>query len=139
MDLKYEYHLFTWGGFYNEEHFKIHKQPRGDFWFDSVEERQLFINKLRKIEDELNARSLAITLSEGYCCRIKTVAHRVFDYNGKTYYQNYDLGINYSFDVAKYFIEYKWGFEDEKCVAIKDDQVKVIKSWVTGADQEIDK
>lgn len=23
MEPKYEYHLHTWGGFYNEEHFKI--------------------------------------------------------------------------------------------------------------------
>jgi hypothetical protein len=138
MDLKYEYHLFTWGGFYNEEYFKIHKKPRGDFWFDSSEKRQEFINELRDIENKLNAYSLAMTLSEGYCCRTRTIVHRVFEYNGKTYYQTYDLGINYEFAPAKYFIEYKWGFEDEKNQEINDNEVKVIKSWITGADQDVE-
>lgn len=39
IEPKYEYHLHTWGGFYNKEYSEIHKKPNGDFWFESYEER----------------------------------------------------------------------------------------------------
>jgi hypothetical protein len=35
---KYEYHLLTWGGFYNEEYLKIHNIQSGDYYFDTSEE-----------------------------------------------------------------------------------------------------
>ena len=92
-DLKYQYHLHTWGGFYNEEHQKIHNEKDGDHWFDTAEERQTYIDILRVIEKKLNARVLMMTLSEGYCCNIHTKLHRVIEWEGKRYYSENDMGI----------------------------------------------
>ena len=140
---KYEYHLYTWGGFYNECHFKIHKKPRSNFWFNSDEERQTFINQLKEIEEKLNAKHLAFTTSEGYCCRIDTVLHRVIEWKNKRYYSKYNMGINYPFDSAKYHLEYKWtcGFNDYPLGEDFDydsNKPKVIKEWITGAYQDFD-
>lgn len=140
---KYEYHLYTWGGFYNEEHLKIHRKPRGDFWFDTNEERQKFIDELRHIEEKLNARHLGVTMTEGYCCRIRTVLHRVVEWDGKRYYSSYDMGINYPISAAKFHLKWKWivGFND---YPLGDDfdygnsSIKVIQEWITGAEQEFD-
>ena len=138
---KYEYHLFTWGGFYNDEYFKIHQKPKGDFWFNTPEERQVFIEELEEIEKQLGAHHLAMTKSEGYCCRIRTVLHRVVEYEGKRYYSEYDMGINYPIGTAKFHLEYKWypGFNDYPLGEDFDySKVKVIQEWVTGADQELE-
>lgn len=138
---KYEYHLYTWGGFYNEEYFKIHQKPKGDFWFDTSEERQQFIDELRSIEEKLNARHLIMVLSEGYCCRIRTVLHRVIEWDGKRYYTKCDLGVNYPISAAKYYLEYKWtvGFNDYPLgddFDYENNRVKVVQEWITGAEQE---
>ena len=140
---KYEYHLYTWGGFYNEEYFKIHQKPQGDFWFDTYEERQQFIDELRAIEDKLNARHLSMTLSEGYCCRTSTILHRVVEWEGKRYYSKCDMGINYPFSAAKHCLEYKWtcGFNDYPLGEDFDydtNKPKVIQEWITGAEREFE-
>jgi hypothetical protein len=140
---EYEYHLFTWGGFYNEEHLKIHKKPRGDFWFKTKKERQQFINELKSIERELNVKHLMMTLSEGYCCRIRTVLHRVIEWEGKRYYSKYDMGVNYPMDAAEYHLTWKWypGFNDYPLGEDFDyykNEVKVIREWITGAKQELE-
>jgi hypothetical protein len=145
MDLKapkYEFHLYTWGGFYNKEHLKIHNKPRGDFWFDTAEERQHFIDELKSIEEKLNAKILCMTLSEGYCCRVKTVLHRVVEWEGKRYYTNYDMGINYPIDAARYHLEWKWtcGFNDYPLgddFDYEENKPKVIQEWITGAYQNL--
>lgn len=142
-NLKYEYHLYTWGGFYNEEYFKIHQKPSGDFWFNTPEERQQFIDELRAIEEKLNARHLVMTMSEGYCCRERTVLHRVIEFEGKRYYSNYDMGVNYPFNAAQYHLEYKWtpGFNDYPLgedFDYDENPVKIIKEWITGAFSELD-
>lgn len=142
MKPKYEYHVHTWGGFYNKEHKDIHKKESGDFWFNTKEERQSFIDELRTIEKQLNARHLAMTLSEGYCCRIHTVLHRVVEWQGKQYYSSYDMGINYPFGAAKFHLEWKWtcGFNDyplgEEFDYHKNKPI-VIQEWITGAEQEL--
>jgi len=107
-ELKYEYHLQTWGGFYNDEYAKIHKKVEGDFWFDTKEERQLYIDELKFIRKELNAVGLALDISEGYNCRQTTTLHRVVEWEGKRYYSTYDLGINYPFRAANYHLNWKW-------------------------------
>ena len=140
---KYKYHLHTWGGFYNEQYSKIHQKPQGDFWFDTAEARQQFIDELKVIEEKLDARHLAMTLSEGYCCRINTVLHRVIEWEGKRYYSKYDMGINYPFSVAKYHLEWKWtcGFNDYPLgedFDYDENQPKVIQEWITGAEQELE-
>jgi hypothetical protein len=139
-DLKYEYYLYTWGGFYNEEYLKIHNKPKGSFWFNTKEERDSFIQELKDIENKLNAKHLAMNLSEGYCCRIETIAHRVVEYKNKQYYTTYNLGVNYPLSAAKYMIEYKWypGFNDYPLGEDFNDynNLKIIQEWITGADQE---
>jgi|688.fasta_scaffold520280_2 hypothetical protein len=140
---KYEYHLHTWGGFYNEQYFKIHQKPPGDFWFDTAEARQQFIDELKAIEEKLDARHLVINLSEGYCCRTNTVLHRVIEWEGKRYYSKYDMGINYPFSAAKYHLEWKWtcGFNDYPLgedFDYDENQPKVIQEWITGAEQELE-
>jgi hypothetical protein len=138
-DLKYEYHLFTWGGFYNEGYLKIHKKPQGDFWFNTEKDRNKFLDELKDIEIELNARCLAFTVSEGYCCRINTVLHRVIEFNRERFYSSCDMGINYEFSAAKYHLEWKWtpGFNDYPLGGDFDySKVKIIQEWITGANQE---
>ena len=139
--LKYEYHLLTWGGFYSEEYSKIHNKPEGDFWFDTPEERQKFLDELREVEKDLNARRLAVQLTEGYCCRIRTVLHRVVEWDGERYYSQYDMGINYPFSAAKYHMEEKWrpGFNDYPLGEDFDyykNNVTIIQEWITGAFHE---
>jgi len=137
---KYQYHVQTWGGFYNKEYKDIHGLEDGDFIFDTNKERDNFMKERRLIEEELDARYLVFSCTEGYCCDIRTVLHRVIRYKGATYYSNYDIGINYPFDDAKFFMQYKWcaGFNDYPLGEDFDySKVKVVKEWITGAHQEI--
>lgn len=136
---KYKYHVLTWGGFYNDEFKNIHKLEEGDFIFDTKEERNKFINERKDIETKLNVHCLCFYETEGFCCDIRTVLHRVIDFNGKQYYTQYDIGINYPFEAAKYHLENKWcpGFNDYPLGEDFDyTKVKIIKEWITGAMQE---
>lgn len=138
---KYEYHVRTWGGFYNEEYQSVHKKESGDFWFDTIEARRAYIDELRQIEQTMNARHLALTTTEGFCCRIRTVCHRVIEFDGKQYYTTSDLGVNCSFSVAEYWMSDKWypGFNDEPLGEDFDyTKVKVVAEWITGAHQEFE-
>lgn len=136
--LKYEYHLLTWGGFYNEEHQKIHKQISGDFWFNSNEDREKYIDELKEIEAKLGAKYLVVLCTEGYNCRVRTKIHRVCEYKGKQYYSEYDMGINYGIDESAYHLEYKWypGFNDYPLgeqFDYSNPEFKIISQWVSGA------
>lgn len=143
---KYQYHILTWGGFYNEE-YASHGQVPGDRVFDTEAERSEYLSKLRVIEKEIGAGypcTLVAHLTEGFCCDIRTVIHRVVEFEGKQYYSEFDLGINCSFSAARYYIEDKWfpGFNDYPLGEDFDYDnavgFKVVKEWITGADQEID-
>lgn len=141
-NLKYQYHLCTWGGFYNEEYQKIHNEKSGDHWFDSSNERESYIKKLKDIEEKLGARHLALNTSEGYCCNITTKLHRVVEFENKRYYSENDLGINFPFNAAKYILEWKWtcGFNDYPLGEDFDydnNPPKIIQEWITGACQEL--
>lgn len=138
---KYQYHVQTWGGFYNKEHKRIHGLTPGDFVFDSPEERDAFIAHRRAVEQKLSACHLMVRLSEGFCCNIRTVLHRVSEYKGVRKYTSYDLGVNYSFRAAAYHMEDKWfpgcndypfgGDEtiyDGTCA-----DFKIVAEWITGA------
>lgn len=139
---KYEYMLKTWGGFYNEEYKKIHKQESGYRWFSTNKERQEYIDHLKQIEEELNARHLAITTEEGYHTRNETILHRVVEYDNKEIYSYYNMGFGYPISAAKYHLEYKWypGFNDYELEKYYDKinyrEVKVIQEWITGAETE---
>lgn len=138
---KYQYCVKTWGGFYNQEHFLIHGLKEGEYVFDTLEERRAFIDERKEIENRLDARVLMISCSEGFCCNIDTVCHRVVEINGIQYYSSDNCGRNYTFEAAKYWMENKWytGFNDYPLGRDFDYEaveIKVIKEWITGADQE---
>jgi hypothetical protein len=136
-DLKYQYRLYAWGGFYNKEFKNKHKEEPGEYLFDTEQERREYLNKLKKIENKLNARFLVVDLSEGYNVIIPTVAHRVIEYNKERYYSTYKFDIKVSFDVAKYHIEYKWypGFNDYPLGKNFDySKIKIIQEWITGTE-----
>lgn len=139
METKYQYHVQLWGGFYNPEFAAIHGEKEGDYLFDSFEEREAYINKLKAIESELDAKYLMVKKTEGYNCNIRTIIHRVTKFKGKEYYTTRDLGINYLYEDAIYMLENKWypghndyplgdnfdySREDYEC-----------KEWITGAFQ----
>ena len=107
-ELKYQYHIQLWGGFYNDNHKKKHGFEPGDYLFDTKEQREKYLNNLETISEKLNAKMLAYTKTEGFNCDTRTVLHRVTEFEDKIYYTERDLGINYPYDSAKYMIEWKW-------------------------------
>lgn len=56
-ELKYQYHVQLWGGFYNNKHQVIHGEKEGDYFFDTSDERQQYISKLEVISEKLNSRN----------------------------------------------------------------------------------
>ena len=134
--MKYEYLLHTWGGFYNKYYQEEHGEVLGYHYFDSKEERDEYLEKLKKIEIELSAFHLVTILSEGYNTREVTTLHRVIKYEGKEYYSKYELSPNYPYDAAKYHLENKWypGFNDYPLGEDFDyENVETVQEWITGA------
>jgi hypothetical protein len=138
---KYQYHLQTWGGFYNKEH--THGFKSGDYIFDTLEERDAYINKLKQAEiDYPKARMLALSTSEGYNCNVRTTLHRVIEFENKEYYTTYDMGINFPYSTAQFHMEYKWypGFNDYPLGENfpydnpkEYQKIKIKQEWITGA------
>jgi hypothetical protein len=139
MKPKYQYHVKTWGGFYNEEYRVIHGLEDGDFLFDTREARHAFITHRKEIEKRLGAKSLILRRTEGYHCDIRTVCHRICEWEGVEYYSTYDLGVNYSKYDAEYWMKYKWypSFNDyplgEDFEHYDSKHFKVKAEWITGA------
>ena len=134
--MKYEYLLHTWGGFYNKYYQEKHGEVPGYHYFDSKEERDEYLENLKKIEIELSAFHLATILCEGYNTREVTTLHRVIKYEGKEYYSKYELSPNYPYDAAKYHLENKWypGFNDYPLGEDFDyENVETVQEWITGA------
>lgn len=139
MKPKYQYHVKTWGGFYNEEYRAIHGLEEGDFLFNTEEERTDFVNQRRALERDLAAKSLVVVKTEGYHCNVCTMCHRICEYQGVEYYSSDDLGVNYSRSAAEYWMEWKWypGFNDyplgRDFEHYDSKHFKVKAEWITGA------
>lgn len=136
--MKYEYLLYTWGVFYNKEHQEKHNQIEGCHYFDTKEERDEYLLRLRKIEIELNARCLMSTKSEGYCVRDLVTMHRVVKWKGKEYYSKLVAHPNYLYSSAKSYMKNAWfpGFNDYPLGEEFDYQknkVEIVQEWVTGS------
>ena len=137
--MKYEYMLHTWGGFYNKEFKRVHKYEPGYFYFDSKKERDEYLSKLKKVEESLNARSLAVDVEEGYHLRDgEIVAHRVCKYNGEARHTTRSFPPGYPYAIAVYHIENKWypGFNDYPFGEDFDyerNKVTIIQEWITGS------
>ena len=134
---KYQYHVKTWGGFYNVEHKAIHGLSKGDYFFDTEEERSQWIAERKEISERLNANALVFTETEGYTCNVRTVCHRITRFEGRKYYTTSDLGVNYSYSAAMHWMEYKWypGFNDYPLGDEFDYENIKLKTheWITGA------
>ena len=102
MPNKYEHMVRTWGGFYNPEHAAKHGLAPGSFWFDTKQERDAFVADLGRIEDELQAKHLAVSLAEGTDTRARTVAKLDLLHNGKRFSIEYDFGYAFSSASAEY-------------------------------------
>lgn len=136
--MKYQYHVQTWGGFYNDEYKAIHGLSAGDFVFDTKEERREFIEKLEAIAKKMQAYHLCTSLSEGFNCNTRTIAHRVCKINGKEYHDSCDLGVNYPYDTALYWMENKWypGFNSYPLgedFDYENAEIEIVAEWVEGA------
>ena len=109
-NFKYIYHLVTWGGFYNEEYRKIHNEKAGDFFFDTEEERQVYIDKLKQIEEDLGAFRLMAFTTEGFpqMYEKKVTLHRITEYRGKQYKTSREMFYDTTHEDAKYALDWKW-------------------------------
>ncbi len=132
--IKYEYYLKTWGGFYNKEH--EHGYKEGDYYFDSKEERDNYIEKLHLLEVEYpNAKHLMLHLDQGYHLRTITTMHRVIRFEGKEYYSESEIWPGYDYDTTKYNLEWKWrpGFNDYPLGEDFDySKVEIVQEWISG-------
>jgi len=138
-EVKYQYHALVWGGFYNSEHQIIHEEKEGDYVFDTLSERDAYVEKLMEISRKLGTH-LRCLVSEGYCCNVRTKGHRVVESDGKRYYSEHDFGVNYPFSTARYHMEEKWtcGFNDYPLgedFDYKKNPPTIIAEWITGANQ----
>lgn len=138
-NLKYEYYLYTWGGFYNEEYKNVHNEEKGAKWFNTFEERDQYIDKLKNIEKELNAKHLMMVRCEGYFTRIPVKIHRVSRYKDEYKYTSDEFWPDYGYDAAKYHLEYKWypGFNDYPFgenfdYSIRNKEFEIVKEWISG-------
>lgn len=134
---RYQFHVKTWGGFFNEGHQNVHGHLPGDYFFDTEEERSAYYEELKIMEAQLDARHLATTFTEGYCLQ-RTVCHRVTEWLGQTYYTTCDLGYGYEYSAACYWMNNKWypGCNDYPLGEGFDydaNKVRVVSEWITGS------
>lgn len=134
---KYQYYLETWGGFYNLCYSKIHGLKPVKMYFDSSEEREEYLNNLKVIEQELDAKHLAYVEAEGYHINEPVVLHRITRYNNKDYYSSNELSPGFELDVALYIMDWKWypGCNDYPLGEehdYKKNPVQIVKEWITG-------
>lgn len=136
--MKYEFLLQTWGGFYNEEHKKVHGYEDGYHYFDTEKERAAYIESIKRVEIELGARYFAHSTAEGYHVRDEVIAHRICKHEGKEYHTTCAFPPCYPYIAAKYHVENKWypGFNDYPLgedFDYENNKIEIIKEWVVGA------
>jgi hypothetical protein len=112
--MKYQYGVNLWGGFFNDEHYEIHKKESGNFVFDSKEDRETFISDLKAIEKRLNAKVLMTSEYEGYLCHEPIILHRISKFDGVEVHTTRELFRCEPYSSCEYMLEYKWylGFND---------------------------
>lgn len=133
--MDYEYCLYTWGGFYNEEYWCKHQQSPGAHYFKTAEDRDRYENSLRSIESEMSAYSLMTVKWEGRDARFPITCHRTIRVNGFEITTHYDVAPIRTLEGAVYILEHKWypGVNDEPFGEDFDySTVKIVNEWVTG-------
>ena len=135
---KYEFMLNTWGGFYNKEYQSVHREKCGLHYFDTKKDRDDYLDKLKSIEENYNAKNLVFTFAEGFHVRVNVVAHRVCRHDGKFYHTKHEFWPGYSYSAALYHMECKWypGFNDYPLgedFDYDENQIEVVQEWISGA------
>ena len=149
---KYQYGVYVWGGFWNEENIKVHGiADKGAHLFDTWAKRQEFLIKLEEAKLNLsfhimangryNDNVICSTLYEGCDIENLPVIHRLSEYKGIRYYSTNEWNWPEKISVLRYYAEYKWypGFNDhviEEALPNEEvdyTQVKILSEWVTGA------
>lgn len=138
MENKYEYFLFTWGGFYNKEHVEKHGFTKGGkMWFDTKEDRDNYIKLLDQIAEKHNAKHLVRVIDEGYDTREVPTCHRIVEYKGKYYYDSDSYSWPTEVSTMEYHMEWKWtpGFNSYPLGEDFEDyeNVNTVMEWITGA------
>jgi hypothetical protein len=143
-DLKYEYFLKVWGGFFNPTNIEIHGITQQTYYFDTKHERDFKLKQLEEWVHRLKDMGikdgiLCNVTAEGYNTRRVPVLHRVSEYKGIRYHSKLEWAWPEGFDTLKYHLEYKWtpGFNDD---VVQDnveedvdwDKVVVIYEWIEG-------
>lgn len=100
-EMAYEYYLSFWGAAETVIEEKLGITER-NFWFDTLEEREVFIDKLRTCA---KGSRLALNREEGEHVRTKTISKIWLGYQGKEYYFEYDCGYAYPIDAAYYMFQ----------------------------------
>ncbi len=137
-NLKYEYSLKTWGGFYNEYHKAIHKEEEGDHYFSTEVERDEYLKKLKKISGSEISKTLVSNKDEGYHVRDLPTAHRVIRIDGKEYYSSRSGFSSHTLDNMVYMLEHTWttGFNDYPLGEDFDydnADIEIVQEWITGS------
>lgn len=124
MTYKYEYLLHVWGGFWNPWNKEIHNEPETEYlWFDTAEERQAELDRLRKIASELGTwdACIAHSMSEGYLTRYRHILHSLVMVDGQIIEVENDLGYGFftQSDIEEdassiqYFKDEKWDMRND--------------------------
>jgi len=135
--MKYQYALYTWGGFYNDKNSESHGELDGLHLFDSDSEREKYLYYLKKLEEECGYKYLAHTKWEGYDCSTTPTLHRISSFNGEEVYTYYDMDMKMSYSSCEYHLN-KW-YPSHNDYPFGEDfdysqkGFKVVKEWVTGS------
>jgi hypothetical protein len=145
-ELKYEYLLHQWGGFWNPLNLEIHKEPNVEYkWFNTKEKRQIEINRLEEIRSKLGTWDACIvtSLEEGYLTRYKFIIKSLIIYKGQIREIVNDLGYGFASSPEKldillnnfdYMKEYKWDIDIyNQLEDLKDSDLEV-KRLITTVD-----
>ena len=138
--MKYQYRLYTWGGFYNSCYQDIHNQEEGFHYFETWGDRENYINNLKSLEKELGAFHLMIDVSEGYDEAFEiTTLHRVVRFGGVDYYSTNQIPNVSSYELAVFIMEDKWypGHNDyplgENFDYSYQSSYEIVQEWITGS------
>lgn len=137
---KYEYYVHFWGQlmYFLENTNTDFRVPPADQWFDTKEERDVELDRMNKISDELKL-ILCNRTSEGYLTRYEHVIESIVEYNGKIYKVENNLGYGFYNDqelcpigqYADYMKEWKWNIRDQLSNLLKENTYDTVNRLYT--------
>ncbi len=142
-EVKYEWVLQTWGGFYNKHYQEQHKEVPGYQWFETEAQLIKEVDRLRRLERDYREQDrvtgttstccLVTDVNEGYDTRLMTTLNVIVQYRGKTWHITRDMGYGYPTSAAEYHMEWKWDSNywiDGSWVDDAATECKVLDSWI---------